>query len=164
MTWDWSMVGELMFVVGLALMAMGAIAVFATRKRRSPMTRDEIHKEREMALAKLLLRRFRSHADDVPLPELLDLFRREPVRPGARFGTYAGFASWLKRHPSLTVGMDARGTCRGYAVLRLDAAAAMFVGAKTGESLHVDFQALRSAPEFTPWGDPSFTIMQHEGA
>jgi hypothetical protein len=25
MTWDWSMVGEMMFVVGLALVAMGAI-------------------------------------------------------------------------------------------------------------------------------------------
>ena len=125
------------------------------------MTRDEIYLERSMVLAKLLLRCFRSHTGDLLLPDLYETFGGEMIHPRARFHTYAAFASWVKKHPSLTVGLESKGT-REFAVLRLDLAAAMFVGAKTGESLHVDFQALHGAPEFMPWGDPCFTVMQHE--
>jgi len=128
------------------------------------MTRDEIYMERSLALAKLLLRCFRSRMGDLSLPGLYEAFGREMLHPDARFRTYAAFASWVKKHPSLTVGLESKGTHREFAVLRLNAAAAMFVGAKTGESLHVDFQALQGAPEFMPWGDPSFTCMQHEEA
>jgi hypothetical protein len=126
------------------------------------MTRDEIYMERSLVLAKLLLRCFRSRMGDLSLPGLYEMFGGEMIHPRARFRTYAAFASWIKKHPSLTVGFESKDTNREFAVLRLNEAAAMFVGAKTGESLHVDFQALRGAPEFMPWGDPIFTVMQHE--
>lgn len=128
------------------------------------MKRNEVQARREQALSRILLRRFRSHLDDIPLPELFELFKGEPMLPETMFNVYASMTAWVKRLPGVTVEYQARSGRRGQCVLRMDAEAAMFAGAKTGESMHIDFQALRQAPEFEPVGDSIFSRSNRQEA
>jgi hypothetical protein len=118
------------------------------------MTKREINLEREKVLAHVLLRRFRSKLGDVTLPELSELFEMESLPVAAKFFTYSAFAKWVARIPDLTVEAEATGQ-RKASILRLDAPAAMFVGARTGEALTIDFQAIRDRYRCMPIGDLS---------
>lgn len=123
------------------------------------MTRREINLAREKVLAKVLLRRFRSFTDGIALPELAGLFEQESLCVAAKFFTYAAFSSWVAKHPDLTVETSSVRS-RGLRVLVLDTPAAMFVGSRTGESLTIDFEALRESARCEPVGD--FSYMENE--
>lgn len=120
------------------------------------MTRKEIRRVREQVLAVVLLRLYRSRETSVALVKLWDLFEMERLPVAAKFFGYAGFSHFVRKHPSLTIkGFKKRGT----SFLMLDTAAAMFVGSRTGESLEIDFEALRNRRTFRcmPIGDQCFS-------
>ena len=96
------------------------------------MTRRQINTVREKVLAHILLRRLRSFQGDVLLPELYEAFRAEPIHGDVQFWGYAAFAKWIGKNPSLVVEIMTRGTNRPHSILRVDARAALFVGARTG--------------------------------
>ena len=123
------------------------------------MTRREINLAREKVLAKVLLRRFRSFTDGIALRELAGLFEQESLCVAAKFFTYSAFSSWVSKHPDLTVETSSVRN-RGLRVLVLDTPAAMFVGSRTGESLTIDFEALRELDRCEPVGD--FSYMENE--
>jgi len=112
---------------------------------------------REKVLGKVLLLRFRSHQGDVSISELSRLFELESLPVSAKFFTYSAFSVWVSRHPDLTVEVEKEGK-RKVSILRLDEKAAMFVGARTGESMTVDFEALRSRSRCMPIGDFSYGL------
>ncbi|XXJ19976.1 hypothetical protein ACR42D_10605 [Desulfovibrio caledoniensis] len=106
------------------------------------MTLKEKQAARERVLARVMLRLFRSRETEVKMTRLAELFEMERLDVAAKFFNYTTFARWVQRVPGMTV--DVVPGAHPTAWLRLDTPAAMFVGSRTGEGLHVDFAALRS--------------------
>jgi len=115
------------------------------------MTLKEKQAVRERVLGRVMLRLFRSRETEVSLVRLAELFAMERLPAAAGFRNYATFARWVRRIPGLTVAVA--GGAHPTARLRLDTPAAMFVGARTGEGLHVDFAALRGRHRCRAIGD-----------
>lgn len=126
------------------------------------MTWSEKQQAREKVLAMVMLRLFRSKESDISLSKLSELFEMESLPVAAKFFTYSAFSNWVGRQADLTVIKVQEGR-RKVNVLHLDTPAAMFVGSRTGESITIDFQALRQQSNAAPLGDTVFhSSMQHE--
>jgi len=110
---------------------------------------SEMRDERDRALAALLLERFRSDVDDIPMVELFGLFQEHGVAEDAAFHSYEAFVRWLKGHQELTVELG-EGTGRGVLVLKMDERAAGYTEARTGEAIY--------SGEFRPYGDLSYCL------
>lgn len=104
---------------------------------------------RNEALAAILLKRFRTDVDDIPMTEVFRLFTEQKVPEDGVFHSYQAFVKWMKIHPELTVEL-VDGPRHGTLVLRMDGRAAGFTEAMTGETVWTG--------EFRPYGDFSYSL------